>query len=101
MIESMPIYSPTYSTPSIRLWAVLALLFVLGAQLTEAAHVHANGDPVTSCVQCHSSTGAAILTSTPGICIVAAAILLFFPRIASRPILVATAFLARGPPRNT
>ena len=80
---------------------MLALLFVLGAQLAEAAHVHANGEPVTSCVQCHSSTGAALLTSLPGICLVAAAIQLFSPRIVSSPVRVATAFLARGPPRNT
>lgn len=97
----MPILSPTYSSNAIRFWAVFALLFMLGAQLVEATHAHSSGEPVTSCVQCHSSTGAALLTSLPGICIVAAAILLFFPRIVSSPVRVATAFLARGPPRNT
>ena len=75
--------SPSATT---RMWTVLALLLVLGAQMQEIAHYHSAGEQVSSCVHCHSTTGAAVPASIPPIpVIVAAAALLVALALAALP----------------
>jgi cytochrome c553 len=98
----MSLITLTRSGHTARFFAVLALLLVLGAQVLESAHYHATGEPISSCVQCHSAHGAALAAHIPGMAIfIAGAVLLFFLRARSNDTPVVTAFLPRGPPGNS
>jgi hypothetical protein len=94
--------NPTINSTSARLLAVLALLFLLGAQVLESAHNHQANDSVSTCVLCSSGVGAALPTSIPSTAVIAATgVLLVSPRNQEKDDVVFTAYLPRGPPSNT
>ena len=95
--------NPTVNSTSARFLAVLALVFLLGAQVLEASHNHSPSDSVTtSCVLSHSGIGAALpatIPTTPAI--VAASVPLLSLRTQAKINAVSSAYLPRGPPGNT
>ena len=100
---SMSYRNPTGNNTPARFLAVLALLFMLGAQVLESAHYHdASGESVASCVLCHSGAGTALptsISSTAAIIAIGVLLLLLGPQKT-----LATVFtenLPRGPPGNT
>lgn len=95
--------NPTGNNTPARFLAVLALLFMLGAQVLESAHYHdASGESVASCVLCHSGAGTALptsISSTAAIIAIGVLLLLLGPQ--KKLATVFTANLPRGPPGNT
>lgn len=95
--------NPTGNNTPTRLLAVLALLFMLGAQVLESAHYHdASGESVTSCALCHSGAGTALptsISSTAAFIAIGVLLLLLGPQLTLAT--VSSANLPRGPPSNT
>jgi hypothetical protein len=98
----MPYSHPTSNTTPARFLALLALLFMLGAQVLESAHNHSASESVSTCVLAHSGAGTALPVSIPSLpVIVAIGILLVLLRTPAKLSAESTAYLPRGPPSNT
>tara|TARA_B110000503_G_scaffold68107_1_gene106515 strand:+ start:53582 stop:53875 length:294 start_codon:yes stop_codon:yes gene_type:complete len=97
----MPYSHPTSNTTPARFLAVLALLFMLGAQVLESAHNHPADESTSTCVLAHSGAGTALPVSIPSLPVIVAIGILLVLRTPAKLSAVSTAHLPRGPPSNT